>query len=189
MREELVLKETDKIRRKEKEVARVKKRISLKDQKQVLKNRNKKQAKTKQKKRTKKKHSDSEDEEIVIPFSDDEVVNEDDVEQPSYFDALTEVPKKHDYVLVEFKIRENNIVYYVGKILTDKDKNDEFEISFFRKSIEMHNKFILPNILDIALIPLTNIKMKLPEPVLLGMTKLHQSYLDFGVSFGTLKIN
>ncbi|KAG5893824.1 hypothetical protein JTB14_018327 [Gonioctena quinquepunctata] len=132
MREELVLKETNKIRRKDKEVARVKRRIYLKDQnqKQVLKNQNKKQAKTKQKKRTKKKDSDSEDEEIVIPFSDDEVVSEDDVEQPSDFVALTEVPKKHDYVLVEFQICKNNIVYYVGKILTGKDKNDEFEISY-----------------------------------------------------------
>ncbi|KAG5869654.1 hypothetical protein JTB14_024693 [Gonioctena quinquepunctata] len=128
MKEELVLKETNKIRRKEKEVARVKRRISLEDQNQepVLKNQNKKQAKTKQKKRTKKQDSDSEDEEIVIPFSDDEVVREDDVEQSSDFDALTEVPKKHDYMLVEFKIRENNIVCNVGKILTDKDENDEF---------------------------------------------------------------
>lgn len=92
-------------------------------------------------------------------------------------------------MLVEFKIRENNIVYYVGKILTDIDENDEFEISFFRKSIKMQNKFILPNVIDIALIPLTNIKMKLPEPVLHGMTKRQQSCLDFGVSFGTLKVN
>ncbi|KAG5885910.1 hypothetical protein JTB14_032928 [Gonioctena quinquepunctata] len=109
-KEELVLKETNKIRRKVKEVARVKWRISLKDQnqKQFLKNQNKKQAKIDE--TNKEKNSDSEDEEIVAPFSDDEVVSEDDVEQPSDFDALTEVPKKHDYVLVEFKIRENNIV-------------------------------------------------------------------------------
>lgn len=50
------------------------------------------------------------------------------MEKPFDFYALTEAPKKHDYVLVKFKIRDNNIVYYIGKNFTDKDENDEFEI-------------------------------------------------------------
>lgn len=67
------------------------------------------------KKTNKEKDSHSEDEEIVIQFSDNETMND-----SLLTDALNEVPMKHNYVLVEFKIRENNIFYYVGKILTDR---------------------------------------------------------------------
>lgn len=75
-----------------------------------------KHATNKQKKQTKKKDSDLENKIIIIQFFDDEVVSEDDVEHPFDFNTLIKVPKKHDFALAKFKIRENNIVYFIVNI-------------------------------------------------------------------------
>lgn len=40
----------------------------------------------------------------------------------------TEVPKKHDYLLVQFKIRQNRIPNNVGKKLTHKDNTESTKL-------------------------------------------------------------
>ncbi|KAK4877436.1 hypothetical protein RN001_009942 [Aquatica leii] len=115
---------------------------------------------------------DTSDEEKVMSSSDDES------ECDFQFNELDGVPKKHDYVLVDFNTKERKI-YYVGKILTDIDENEEYEVSFFRKSEKFEKHFVLPVNLDMSLIKKTDIKMILPDPILHGKTKRQQSFLSF----------
>lgn len=141
----------------------------------------------KKQKRKGRDESDSEEETEPELLSEEEP--DDDTNVEFNFEELKENPKQHDYVLVEFQISEKNIIYYIGKVLTDMDENNDYEISFYRKSHKRADTFILPNVLDISLVARERIKMKLPEPVLHGATKRQNSYLSFGISFGNLKVH
>lgn len=154
----------------------------MKSVKRTLSNNNKPKTVKSCRKKIKLTEDDTSEEEIVLSPSEDEI------ECDFQFNELDGVPKKHDYVLVEFSTKERKI-YYVGKILTDLDENEEYEISFFRKSEKFENHFVLPVNLDMSLIKKTDIKMILPDPTLHGKTKRQQSFLSFGVSFGNLTVN
>lgn len=126
--------------------------------------------------------SSSESDDPILSSGDDDTESFSDLLQE--FPSLTEEPKKHDHVLVQFEIPKlKQPVYYVGKILTEIDQNREYEISFFRRSSKVANAFVSPNAIDISMVHLDRIKMILPSPKLHGTTKRQHSFLEFGISF------
>jgi hypothetical protein len=83
--------------------------------------------------------------------------------------AETREPNVGDYVLVKFSGKTP--VFYVGKILKQKDEDGDFEISYLRKSVKDPSKFMFPVEPDIASVAETDITIVLPQPLIAGQTK------------------
>lgn len=77
-------------------------------------------------------------------------------------------------------MREKKI-YYIAKVIGDK--NQDFEVSFLRKSVKNPNKFHVPNVPDIATVAFHDIKMILPQPSFTGSTKRTQGLYCFDIDF------
>lgn len=113
---------------------------------------------------------------------------EEEEEQPvesDTFPPLSRNPEEGEYVLVEFNAKE--ATYYIGKILTVIDKDQEFGISYLRKSSKVLGKFVLPQVPDLSSVCRDDIKMILPKPTYSG-TKRQQNYLEFAVDLFMLKM-
>nr|CAD7434273.1 unnamed protein product [Timema monikensis] len=104
--------------------------------------------------------TDDEDNSPVLTSSEDiNCLEEDD--EPI---AETREPKVGDYVLVKFSGKK--LVFYVGKIIKQKDEDGDFEISYLRKSVKDPRKFMFPVEPDIASVAETDITMVLPQPLI-----------------------
>nr|CAD7428557.1 unnamed protein product [Timema monikensis] len=102
--------------------------------------------------------TDDEDNSPVLTSSEDiNCLEEDD--EPI---AETREPKVGDYVLVKFSGKK--LVFYVGKIIKQKDEDGDFEISYLRKSVKDPRKFMFPVEPDIASVAETDITMNPPIP-------------------------
>lgn len=102
------------------------------------------------------------------------------------FEELDRDPTEGDYVLVEFKTKDPKnkfkTVFYVGKIIKNKDEDGDLEISYMRKYKNFTTcKFVLPNIPDLASVNLNDIKALLPPPKVTGKTTRQQSCYVFEV--------
>lgn len=106
--------------------------------------------------------------------------------QPSGFEELSRRPEQDDYVLVEFKTAGKKSVYYVAKIL-EVLKDDEFCVTYLRKSEKMTGKFI-PGDEKNYNIGIEDIKLLLPQPQNFGATKRQQSHLCFEIDFGAVDV-
>ena len=72
-------------------------------------------------------------------------------------------------VLVGFVLqKQKQGVFYVAKALSQV----HYDVEYLRKSTKVHNKFILPNVQDIASVGRSQIQAVLPKPVCKG-TILH----------------
>lgn len=98
------------------------------------------------------------------------------------FEELEREPNVDDFVLVRFP----KSIYYVAKILKEKNEDNEFYVSFFRKR-EKYNGFSMPECPDLALIPQDDIVLILPTPTPMK-TKRLAGYLCFPISFGNLNV-
>lgn len=85
------------------------------------------------------------------------------------------------FVLIKFPRK----IFYVAKIIGVSD--DEFEVSFLRKSLKFSNCFLFPNVADISFITLNDIAMILPEPVP-GTTKRQSTMYKFGINFSSVNV-
>lgn len=132
--------------------------------------------------------SSSDDDHVSLASKSSSEWIEEEEEQPVESDTLPPLcrdPEEGEYVLVEFKAKEPT--YYIGKILTGIDKNQEFEISYLRKSSKVLGKFVLPQVPDLSNVSRGDIKMILPKPTYSG-TKRQQNHLDFAVDLSMLKM-
>ena len=75
--------------------------------------------------------------------------------------------KVGDFVLVEYKTKKSD-VHYVGQVNAAPDDDNEVEVDFLRKSSKAKN-FIKPNVLELASVPISQIKTKLTR-ILKGTT-------------------
>lgn len=145
------------------------------------------------------KKKQQQEQEFIISDNEDELQisssseSSDDTDQPpeeqvnpSCFQQLDRDPKQDDFVLVEFKGARD--IFYIAKVISSKDKNDDIEVSFLRKCVKNEGYFSFPNVSDIALIPVSDIKMLLPTPKLLGSTKRLQSFYKFELNFDLINI-
>ena len=119
------------------------------------------------------KSSSDEDNELkTLDSSDDNVDIDDDAgtQQPILivsvdFDSV----KVDSNVLVGFVLqKQKQGVFYVAKVLSQV----HYDVEYLRKSTKVHNKFILPNVQDIASVGRSQIQAVLPKPVCKG-TILH----------------
>jgi hypothetical protein len=131
---------------------------------------------------------DSESDRSNEPIFDDS----DDDSDILVFDPTSEGFKdsahEGDYVLAEFKTTTKKTVYYIGKVLKDKDDNGDYEISFLQASKKMSGKFVFPLQPKIEMTNEDCITMVLPQPTSFGKTKRQKEHYTFGVDFGNIQI-
>lgn len=102
--------------------------------------------------------SNSGDDNLVFndECSDDDGCIFEDLFETYYF----KTERKDDFPLVKFP----NNVFYVGKLLSDMDVDNDYEISYIRKSEKLCGCFVFPNIPDFHSVNRTDIEFILPEP-------------------------
>ncbi|KAF5291166.1 hypothetical protein FQA39_LY14408 [Lamprigera yunnana] len=97
----------------------------------------------KKRKAVKEDYTSSEEEEKSLDDSSDDATYWIPEVEPSAFEELDRDPEPDDFVLVQFK--EKNNVFYVGKVLKLEKDNNDIEVNFLRKSVKFEDiKFILP---------------------------------------------
>ena len=94
------------------------------------------------------------------------------------------VPRVGDYVIVVFN--EKRILHYVGKIVSDKDEDGDFEISFLRRHAK-GNGFVEPPVEDIHSVACTDIVSVLPFPCT-GTTKRTGGIRKFSVDLSAYNL-
>nr|CAD7458152.1 unnamed protein product [Timema tahoe] len=94
--------------------------------------------------------------EMVLDYSSD---YEED-EEAFQFPEVVPYPNVYDYALVRSPI----YVFYIGNMLSEMDKDSDFEITYLRKS-EKFNAFVMSNIPDVASLNTLDIAMVLPQPM------------------------
>lgn len=124
------------------------------------------------------------EEEAGYEDEDDDEQNEIIVTEP--FVRLEEQPKEGDFILVQFIIC-NKKIFYLAKVIRGGNRVD-VEVSFLRKSSKIINSFQLPNVPDIATVPLEDIKMILTKPSFSGGTKRQQGMYKFNIDFSKLDL-
>ncbi|KAB0790123.1 hypothetical protein PPYR_15344 [Photinus pyralis] len=117
----------------------------------------------------------------------------DDIEWPPKPDddmeeaTINREPREGDFVLVKFSAKKD--VYYVGKVISAKDKENDFEVSYLRRSLKCFNSFMFPDIPDLASVALENINMILPAPeTSSGTTKRQRCIFKFPVNFSAVDV-
>ena len=74
-------------------------------------------------------------------------------------------------------------MHYVGRLISDMDEDNEFQVSYLRKSLKGHsNSFHFPNIEDEASVHRDVVIGVLPKPVQQSI-KRRQGYFNFCFSF------
>ena len=99
------------------------------------------------------------------------------------------VPNVGDYVLAKFSTVKKNNVYFIGEILTEKDDNGDYEVSYMQPSKKMIGKFVKPVQPKIEMTNEASISMVLPPPTYFGTTKRQKANFSFAVDFGSIVIN
>lgn len=117
--------------------------------------------------------------------SDDDIEYREEVD-PSGFEELDKKPSLGDFVLVEFKAKKP--IYFLGKVITEKNLTNELEIRFLRRSLKDDQHFIFPVLPDESFIPISDIKMILPPPLSLGTTKRLQCTYKFELNFNAIDV-
>lgn len=99
---------------------------------------------------------------------------------------LERTPKQNDFVLVSFTVKKD-IVYYVGKLLTNKSRDSAYDVSFLRKNSKGKG-FVFPDQPDFATVLKSDIKMILPPPVSTGTTDRQKNTYHFEVTFSGINV-
>lgn len=94
------------------------------------------------------------------------------------------LPQIGDYVIAKFV--QKRILYFVGKVVKDKDDDDDYEISFLRKHPKC-NGFVDPFLEDLHSVPCSDVVMVLPPPHL-GTTKRTEGIKKFAVNLSAFNL-
>ena len=97
--------------------------------------------------------------------NDSSDISEEEIEdtEVGFIDKVTE---EGDFVLVGIDPVKGSKVYYVGKLISNLDEDEEFQISYLRKSQKFDtNSFKFPQIKDEATIGKETVIGVLPNPV------------------------
>lgn len=83
------------------------------------------------------------------------------------------------FVMIKF----DNKIFYIAKVLKALE-NNEFEVSFLRKSGKLQGSFIFPIVEDVAPVGRSDIVLLLPEPTNVNRNNRRlASYYQFGIKF------
>lgn len=99
--------------------------------------------------------------------------------------VLPVLPKEEDYVLVRFSTKRKS-VYFVGKVLHERNDKLEYYVSFLRANRKY--QFHMPTNPDLSYVKEHDVKLILPKPSLGGSTIRQQSYYYFNVDFSQIDI-
>jgi hypothetical protein len=122
---------------------------------------------------------DSSESEVRSLILDNESVSE---ESFSSFEELERKPGVDDYILVRFP----KGVLYVTKIVSGKDEQGDFEVSYQRKSLSFEGP-VLPNVPDIASVNESGIAQIAPQTLPMK-TKRLSGYILFPFKFVGLDV-
>lgn len=120
---------------------------------------------------------DSSNEELTLADLQYYMAQEHNIEEPHTIINDSTKVLEDSFVLVKF---ENNI-HYVAKVL-ECDRNNEFQVSYLRKSGKISNSFYFPDVPDIHRAMKSDFVMILPKPVTTNNKRL-SSYYKFGLDF------
>ncbi|KAK9709079.1 hypothetical protein QE152_g26801 [Popillia japonica] len=149
---------------------------------------------------------DPDDEQVKLPDSSDGEDFIGNMPELLNFEYLHRHPVPEEYVLVEFNGKQP--VYYVRQIKSQPTEND-FEVSFLRKSNNCYDTFLKPAVPDVSLVLVKHIsydtflkpavpdvslvlvkhiKLILPPPLAQGLTKRQKGLLKFEINFCHLNV-
>ncbi|KAJ8881749.1 hypothetical protein PR048_018235 [Dryococelus australis] len=117
----------------------------------------------------------------ILVSRQDEDSNSGGEKEDSHFDPEHR-PRKGDYVLVKFSGKSD--VRYVGKLLSNEDNEDDYAISYLRKSHKTEKKYLFPQEPGVASVNKMDIVMSLPSPQKIPGTKRQKSYISFSINLG-----
>jgi len=96
---------------------------------------------------------------LNIVTSEDEI----DIEDLTTYHELAKEPKEGDYILVQFKTIKEGTVFYVGKIIKQKDEENDVEVSFLRRYKKSFEKFYMLDVPDLASVSVKDVLQILPK--------------------------
>jgi len=177
--------EKEEIRLREEETKKKKKDLEERKKKREEKAKENKNSKSKTKRQAKKTKR-------VLYFESEDSEEVDDVSVHSDKAVASEIsfrePEEGDFVLVKFKTGEKSCVYYVGKILSEKDSEDDLQISYYRKRVgDLSVSFTLPPKADLKSVHLNDVKVVLPKPKS-AATRRQKDIISFDFDFEPYKL-
>ena len=99
---------------------------------------------------------------------------------------VVETVKVGEYVVVMYS-QKASVSYWVGRVLKERDEEDDVEIEFLRRK---GGRFVKPVVEDIASVHIDNIKCRLPDPKVCGTTERTKGEFVFPTTnFGKLNIH
>lgn len=124
---------------------------------------------------------------INTQLLDAELNHSSDISEEDFEDLdinfLDKSPEEGDFVLLGIDPIKGRKVHYVAKLLSGLDNENEFQVSFLRKSMKGRgNCFCFPDIVDEATIPRECLIGVLPKPTPESI-KRRQGYYNFCFSF------
>lgn len=105
---------------------------------------------------------------------------------PGNFLPLEKSPEEGEHILVQFQLGKES-KYYVAKVLKEEDGDGDVEVSYYRKSDNIANKFSLPHVPDLKSVHISNVKKILPKPQSIGTARL-KSMISFNFDFTYLRM-
>lgn len=102
------------------------------------------------------------------------------------FTELEREPNINDFVLVQFTESLKTTIYYIGKIL--REEENEFVITFLRKSNKCLNAFTFPLEEDVSSTPKKDVNLILSKYLVVGKTKRQQNIIRFEINLSSLNI-
>lgn len=128
----------------------------------------------------------SEEEPILDSSSGDECFARID---PDGFHDLHRSPIEGDFVLVEFTGKgEKTKIYFIGKVISKIESNEDYEITFLRNQTRGTNRFVFPEVTDECIITKTDIKFIMPPPIPCGHTSRQKASFTFEIDLSLLNI-
>ena len=108
--------------------------------------------------------------------------SEDEFDDPEV-DFVDKFPEQGDFVVIGIDPIRGSKVHYVGRLISDVDEDNEFQVSYLRKSLKgRSNSFHFPDIEDEASVHRDAVIGVLPKPVQQSV-KRRQGYFNFCFSF------
>nr|CAD7587567.1 unnamed protein product [Timema genevievae] len=117
--------------------------------------------------------------ETILEESGDDFMD-DELPLSTTFEDIEIESQEGEFFLVQFDIPGKSKIVYIGEVVL-KDEDDDYEVTFLKRSNKTSDKFVKPLVEDRASVHEDQIKMILPKPSFCGQTKRQNSYLSFSM--------
>ena len=118
-----------------------------------------------------------------ISYSDEEDDSNQNEPQEIVLESVENV-KVDDFVIREFTTKTSKF-YYVGRVVKERDSDDELEVDFYRYK---GKRFLKPMVEDVSIVHIDAVKAILPPPMFKGTTQRTRNEIIFNVNFHNIDI-